>query len=59
MTVAWLGVYTAMAGDDAGRAMALLSKGTFAEVDATHVVHVAAPGLFVRLLDQLVTASEG
>lgn len=48
----------AMTEEDAGRAMALLARGTFRKVDATHVVHLAAPALFVNLLDQLLTPSE-
>jgi pimeloyl-ACP methyl ester carboxylesterase len=43
----------AMTQDDADRAMTLLPHGTYRRVDATHVVHLAAPDLFVRLIESI------
>jgi pimeloyl-ACP methyl ester carboxylesterase len=43
----------AMTDDDAARATSLLPNGTFHRIDATHVVHLAAPETFTRLLTLL------
>ena len=40
----------AMSEDDAARAMALLQHGKYVKVDATHVVNLANPALFVATL---------
>ena len=42
----------AMTQADADRAMSLLPNGTYRKVDATHVVHLAEPGLYTRILDE-------
>lgn len=41
----------AMTQDDADRAVQLLPRGTYRRVEATHVVHLAAPELFVQVLE--------
>lgn len=41
----------AMTQQDAERAMSLLPHGTYRKLDATHVVHLADPTLYVRLLE--------
>jgi pimeloyl-ACP methyl ester carboxylesterase len=40
----------AMSKDDAERALSLLAHGTYERVDATHVVHLDKPDVFVRLV---------
>jgi pimeloyl-ACP methyl ester carboxylesterase len=40
----------AMTQDDADKAVSLLADGTYRKVDATHVVHLAKPDLFVDVL---------
>jgi len=42
----------AMRQEDADHAMSLLPDGTYRRVDATHVVHLAAPELYVRTLEE-------
>jgi hypothetical protein len=42
----------AMRQEDADRAMSLLPDGTYRRVDATHVVHLAVPELYVRILEE-------
>ena len=42
----------AMRQEDADRAMSLLPHGTYRRVDATHVVHLAAPDLYVQILEE-------
>jgi pimeloyl-ACP methyl ester carboxylesterase len=49
----------AMTQEDADRATALLSNGRYRRVDATHVVHLAAPELFVELLEDFFLTSQG
>lgn len=41
----------AMGKDDADRAMSLLKNGTYVRVDATHVVNLAKPTEFVKILE--------
>jgi len=40
----------AMTQQDADKAAALLTNGTYRKVDATHVVHLADPALYIDLL---------
>jgi pimeloyl-ACP methyl ester carboxylesterase len=40
----------AMSQEDADNAVSLLANGTYRRVDATHVVHLADPGLYTDLL---------
>lgn len=42
----------AMSGAEAARAMTLLSKGKYMNVDATHVVNLDKPGEFTRILER-------
>ncbi|WP_221328222.1 alpha/beta fold hydrolase [Actinoplanes sp. L3-i22] len=44
----------AMTGDDAARALALLRRGTYRRIDATHVVHLDKPQDFVRMVTGFV-----
>jgi hypothetical protein len=39
-----------MTQEDADKAMSLLANGTYRRVDATHVVHLDKPDLFVDVL---------
>ncbi|MFF5296446.1 alpha/beta fold hydrolase [Paractinoplanes globisporus] len=48
----------AMTREDADRAMALLPRATYRRVDATHVVHLADPELFVSLVESLASAPD-
>ena len=41
----------AMTQEDADRAISLLVNGSYRKVDATHVVHLANPGLYIDLVD--------
>jgi pimeloyl-ACP methyl ester carboxylesterase len=41
----------AMTQEDADKAMSLLPHGRYRKVDATHVVHLAAPELYVHMLE--------
>jgi pimeloyl-ACP methyl ester carboxylesterase len=43
-------LHGAMNREEAGRAISLLRNGTYERVDASHVVHLDQPDLFVRLL---------
>jgi pimeloyl-ACP methyl ester carboxylesterase len=49
----------AMTQEDADRAMSLLPNGTYRRVDATHVVHLAAPELYVDLLQNFFLGEVG
>ena len=42
----------AMGQQDADKTMSLLPHGRYRRVDATHVVHLAAPDLYVRILEE-------
>jgi pimeloyl-ACP methyl ester carboxylesterase len=45
----------AMSDDDAARAMALLSTGTYRKIDATHVTHLDKPDEFTTILTGFFT----
>lgn len=48
-----------MTQEDADKAMSLLSDGEYRKVDATHVIHLADPELYVRLLEDFFLTSRG
>lgn len=41
----------AMSGEDASRALSLLRHGSYERVDASHVVHLDKPAIFLRLVE--------
>lgn len=43
----------AMTEEDADKAMAMLHRGTYRQVEATHVIHLADPTLYVELAGTL------
>lgn len=49
----------AMTQEDADKATSLLPDGTYRKVDATHVIHLADPELYVQLLEDFFLTSRG
>jgi hypothetical protein len=47
----------AMTQEDADNAVALLTNGTYRAVDATHVVHLADPALYIDALHDFFVGS--
>jgi pimeloyl-ACP methyl ester carboxylesterase len=44
----------AMSQEEADKAASLLPNGSYRKVDATHVVHLADPDLYIRLIDDFL-----